>query len=81
MPESVVVGQDQRFVIPARLLQPFQFWSEDAHVRFEKPQYVALPVAEIRLPGGVSRPALKSEETPIETLRLIPGFVENTEAP
>lgn len=35
-----------------------------------------LPVALYRADDGTRR-ALKSEDTPIETLRLIPGFVEN----
>jgi hypothetical protein len=38
---------------------------------------VALPVEWIILPGGMRHLALKSEETPIETLRRIQGFREH----
>ncbi len=37
---------------------------------------VSLPVAWFSEPGQPRRLALKSEETPIETLRRIPGFTE-----
>lgn len=39
-------------------------------------QTVTLPIEQIVMPGD-QHLALKSEETPIETLRQIPGFVEN----
>lgn len=38
---------------------------------------VTLPVASFGIVLG-RYPALKSEETPIEILRMLPGFVENT---
>lgn len=42
---------------------------------------VYLPVALFEPGGGAEPyPALKSEETPLETLRQIRGFRENTEA-
>ncbi len=37
---------------------------------------IVLPVAKINV-GSETYLALKSEETPIEILRMIPGFVEN----
>lgn len=42
-----------------------------------KTEVVNLPIAELFTNGG-RRLAFKSEETPIETLRRIPGFVEAT---
>lgn len=36
-----------------------------------------LPVAKFRGDDGQTEYALKSEETPIETLRKIAGFIEN----
>jgi hypothetical protein len=41
---------------------------------------VCLPIAIFRAEDGREYAALKSEETPIETLRLMPGFVENNPA-
>lgn len=55
----------------------------DLRLGFEAPlevKTIVLPVAEIHNPltcGPLETyPALKSEETPIETLRLIRGFIE-----
>lgn len=40
--------------------------------------HITLPVA-LLLDGADTRLALKSEETPIERLRMIEGFIENTQ--
>ena len=65
----VVTGQrSYRRVIVSRQAGPFEEPAIDQTT-------VELPVARI-FHGGESYLALKSEETPIETLRLLPDFVE-----
>lgn len=71
------------------LTMSFRWWELEngtpATPDLEHPWAPAPPVVEKRLEltvgyfgcGIASRPALKSEETPIETLRKIPGFIEN----
>lgn len=39
-----------------------------------------LPIETIHLADGTERAAIKAEETPIEILRMIPGFIEKRDA-
>lgn len=79
VPASAALGETLHFTIPPVVrflgtpLEPQGFTEEGRRV-------ISLPVEMF---GGVIRPgvfgehlALKSEETPLETLRQIPGFVE-----
>ena len=38
---------------------------------------ITLPIDRIQVPGRPAYPAIKAERTSIETLRRIPGFIEN----
>jgi hypothetical protein len=65
-------------VINFTIIRSFANFLSDETVAVTPPARVALPVEDFH-PGGLARyyPALKSEETPIEVLRKIPGFEEN----
>jgi hypothetical protein len=73
-PKDVRRGAVIKFIIP-----PFATFPADETVTVTPLARVALPVEHFH-PGGFASyyPALKSEETPIEVLGRIPGFVENT---
>jgi len=76
-PERIVVGNVVQFRTPPSA-GPVTFLHEGFETfRLEPGERVALPVAAISS-GTASWLALKSEETPLETLRRIPGFIENT---
>lgn len=67
-------GGEERFV------RAIERWSDQAAF-LEFPVYVALPIARFgsydEASGGPFwRLAIKSEETPLEVLRRIPGFIE-----
>lgn len=57
-----------RFAISTGLTKP----TDEATLKIE---HIILPLADI-FNNGQCYKAFKSEETPIETLRMIPGFVE-----
>jgi hypothetical protein len=61
----------------ARLGQRWQFVARRGRLG-EGHDLVSLPISLIEHPGGVVALAYKSEETPLETLRRIPGFIEAT---
>jgi len=71
----IFVGSRVKFLIaPARTFKELGLESVSG---FEV-EVLTLPILEAVMPGElVGHPALKSEETPIEVLRRIPGFVEN----
>lgn len=76
VPDDVHDGRVLRFIVrPAR----WEFTSVEATPEYKKVDEIELPVARLGI-VGVTILALKSEETPIERLRLIPGFVEATRA-
>jgi len=77
VPDGVKPGQMIKFTVtPARwVLESFE--SEPAHLPAD---VIALPVATFSYGFDHRSLALKSEETPLERLRLIPGFVEAPDA-
>lgn len=75
-PERVVVGRVLSFVAPAQWNFTNQFDVMRAPECISA-RSVNLPVAAITVDGATWL-ALKSEETPLETLRRIRGFIENT---
>jgi len=68
---------EYRFVLRSELLSFLRKPFDD--VTPVKVEAIVLPVAVIHI-GGTKYPALKSEETPIEILRKIPGFIENRDS-
>lgn len=82
--ELVFEGSVLSFRIPPRCFQPV-----GQPLVFERAIDVRLPVAmfeagylgQLLSGGGERHLALKSEETPIELLRRVPGFVENGGSP
>lgn len=70
LPECVEPVRDRvvRFAIPPRF--------HPARSVIEPARSVALPIGEMMDATGYKWLAFKSEETPIETLRQIPGFLE-----
>jgi len=80
-PDDVQIGQVIRFQVrPARWVFARKSSVPDATPQYEPVDTIALPVASLGagyLNGEpITRLAFKSEETPIERLRLIPGFAE-----
>ena len=75
-----VAIRDQRPRSPDPFLHPPLCRQPEYFDRYFTHKTIVLPVAEISLYPGVYHRALKSEETPIETLRMIPGFVEAADA-
>jgi len=58
---------------------PFPASLEDAPQPSETIKEICLPIVDIHIPGVGKYLAIKSEDTPIETLRKINGFIEDTE--
>lgn len=72
VPDGVGAGDTVHFVVSR---PRWRLASREAEPVFEMADVITLPVA-ILDENGRSSLALKSEETPVERLRQIPGFVE-----
>lgn len=79
-PQLAIRGARIRFAIPATF--PYsRSRLGDGDVKTTPQEVIVLPVESFQSSNPDERHlALKSEETPIETMRRIPGFVENLEA-
>ncbi len=80
VPPSRAAGDTVTFVIrPVVHCSPFGVAGGEC-AQVCRAETVALPVARFQSRVGERHLALKSEETPIEVLRRIPGFVERVRA-